>query len=566
MRRRDIRKRVIFSVLAIALLQKEIAVAANAVAQSADAKAPSLMNAPLPELTITDAPGLRTMTDLQNAEREKDAAAIIKVADSRKLSDYLGAPSSTVSSEELGRFEQDLQRLLLANKIVGIVDDPKGFNKWWPGKRANLLLTRQLMGENVSLQLFLVQVYTAFKRDMAENAKDPAIFIRWLEMVITNPIVRTVSETTYNLVANIFSFVSGIVWGALIAGPLGGMMTAFVEGIIRPLREKLGVLGNRIFAKPGVALNSMLFDQGAVGDAKEALNAAKEAANQMRELARSLGYEMTAQQYTENVNRIQEAWNLANQLWLKTQPASYQMGRNVLTDAMFFRPIQFSVSTLQGVQTAELHKQAIEATVDRIRAQSPSPQLVEKVADTLCEQLKEEMANEKVNPKASEAARANVNEAMESLEKLGASSKQIERIVQAQKNLLMGARHAAASLAAQVFHDFEFSEYNRIMPETIYKGYMVMRESFALDFFHREYARAVVDILELLEFKIEVASKTLQEASQSKRALRVLEKINSSPENSRAVERSGELGSKPQEADPKSERGVLKEAVGRFKK
>ena len=566
MRRRDIRKRVIFSVLAVALLQKEIAVAANAVAQGVETKAPSMVNAPLPELTITDAPNLKTMTDLANAEREKDAAAIIKVADARKLSDYLGASSSTVSSEELARFELDLQRLLLANKIIGIVDDPKGFNKWWPGKRANLLLTRQLMGENVSLQLFLVQVYTAFKRDMAENAKDPAIFIRWLEMVITNPVVRTVSETTYNLVANIFSFVSGIVWGALIAGPLGGMMTAFVEGIIRPLREKLGVLGNRIFAKPGVALNSMLFDQGAVGDAKEALAAAKESANQMRELARSLGYEMTAQQYTENVNRIQEAWNLANQLWLKTQPASYQMGRNVLTDAMFFRPIQFSVSTLQGVQTAELHKQAIEATVDRIRAQSPSPEFVEKVADTLCEQLKEEMANEKSNPKASEAARTNVNEAMQALEKLGASQKQIERIVQAQKNLLMGARHAAASLAAQVFHDFEFSEYNRIMPETIYKGYMVMRESFALDFFHKEYARAVVDILELLEFKIEIASKTLHEASQSKRALRVLEKINSSPEKMRAVERAGELGSKPEEGDTKSERGNLKEAVGRFKK
>jgi hypothetical protein len=506
----SVTRTLITSLVAVSLTGQQIAFAAQ---PTQAAQAPVAPSASKP---TTAAPVPRTDVHalLPQAKTGKQAIVVIGLAESRPLSVYFqhgGTP------DEIARLDADFKSLAKANALVGIADDLDSFEPWWDSHKTSILLSHDKV-QDVNLENFFTQIFIVYKAEKTQAQKDPNQFVSWLSTKVTNPAVRYASFTAFALVLGTFSFTLGLVKGAMVAGPAASMVGAFVEPIVRPIREKASIVGSRLFGPWGVKLSSKIFNEngsaeGAAGDLNHLesdIASAREGAKEARALMSTMGYEMSPAQYAANMSKLHAIWNKTNQVWVQTNPALFRDGRDVFSNAIALRPQAYSGQIMQSLQGAEQARQAIEQHIDRIISRTgQNAQVVEESVVTLLRAVE-------INENASEANKMTAKEGLEqsraALKTLGATDYQVDRIIESRLAELINVRHTAYTLAANLIHELQYEEYNRSLPDEVQKIQRALRDGTCLDYFHHEFKAQVSKILNEMEFRVDVAQKTVEAA------------------------------------------------------
>jgi hypothetical protein len=547
----NLQKRLVLSVLVAAFAQKEIAVATTM-------SLPMDQVPSVPKVMPTES---RLPSPLKQPRITDDAAPLIQIAQSRSMNEYFGASNAINDVSVLTRFEADLEKVLQANVMIGFAGDADRFRSWYATRKAELLLSRGLMGSDVNLQSYFANVFLKFKADMAQE--DTSVFTKWIEQQLNNDTLKMVSDPTFWFVVGTAVFMKDIVKGATIAGPLGGIVSAFVEPVVRPIREKVTLIGARLLTGWGSVLTRVLFrEPKAKGGSPEAVEKAAQSQKEAVQYLNSLGFDMTPQQFSESTNRIQDAYNQYNQIWLTTEPGSYQAGRDRMTDSLIMRMQSFSNAIFNAHQLAETYRQGIETQIERAKAQNPSQaQTIENVKETLFSKMQEQFLIDKSNGVALQAAATDIQNLKQELVRAGVSEPIVNRVVYAQNQVMLASRHAATSAASFLLHEMNFREYNRRLPGELYQRYLYMRQNFGLEFYTKLYAKEVVTHLAKLGVEITIldaVQKDMQNQDKHLRAMEKISQVNEKPDNVRAIDRLGE-----NRAGDKSEDRRVRDALSR---
>lgn len=537
----NFQKRVILSILILAFAQKEIALASTL----------SLPLDSLPDFTShkkdqtpKQMPAVMKLpAPLVAARITDEAAPLIQIAQARSLNEYFGTSNSINDPAILVRFDADLEKVLHANVMIGFANDADRFRAWYPPRKAELMLSRGLMGADVNLQSYFANVFLKFKADMAQE--DTSVFTKWLEQQLNNDKLKMVSDPTFWLIVGTAVFMKDIVKGATIAGPLGGIVSAFVEPIVRPIREKVVLIGARLFTGWGTVLTRVLFSEPkAKSTGDESIKKAQQAQRETISYLNSLGFDMTPTQFSETTSKLQDAWNQYNQVWLTTEPGSYQLGRDKMTDSLMLRMQSFSNTIFNAHQLVESYRHGIETSMDRVVAKNPGQAAaIEKARDVLFDKMEAHFLIDKANGAALQGAAVDVEKAKQELLRLGVAEPVLTRIENAQKQIMIASRHAATSAASFVFHELKFKEFNRRLPAELYERYQFMRQNFGLDFYTKLYAKEIVSILGRLGVQLsvlEVVKKDIDLSAKRNSAMEKVSKVNDAPANVRTLDRIGE--------------------------
>lgn len=513
--------------------------------QSALATAPA--KAPVP--VAAPAPAPAKLPD--PIRQELSAALAISRAEQLDVNTLLGLKGGQAKSEGLTTFENELFRALEANAAIGLVDDIEGFKVWWDKNKAMLLLEREKMGPNVSLQTFLLNSYIKFKVVNLKANEHPGSFVQWITSVASSSIVRRASESTWIFIIGVFTFMTGVVYGAMVAGPIAGFVNAFLEPVVRPIREKAVLLGARLFERPAIALNSFMFDVNSRQEAKAALGQASTAIKEMKAMIEGMGpYGITPEQIARNEGWFQAAWNRAYQVMVKTLPPAYQAGRGVLSDALIFRPKIFADGIAVALSAYETSLQGAESMVDRVsRLSTAEPRIVYDAASAFREAI-------------STGNEARIVELRAKFAEFGANAEQIARIEDGFRRSAVFRRHAITTTAAHALHEQQYREFNRALPTDLANATKAMRMSFGIDNFHREFAQEVKGLLNTVGIQLDAATKAI-EAVEAKevegRHLRAIENVNAKGEEN--AKRAGELTRKKGTAAEERVRDVIRGAT-----
>ncbi|MGZ3723562.1 MAG: hypothetical protein ACXVA9_11555 [Bdellovibrionales bacterium] len=451
----------------------------------------------------------------------------------------------------------DFEALVRANATIHFIDDPGEFLVWWQQNKVDLIAQTSSMGPGLNWQTFIANIYIKYKITKTDAHKDPSAFLQWMTGVLSNPWVKRITSSTFGVVATGFAFITGIVYGAMVAGPAAGFINAFLEPLIRPIREKGSVVGTKLFGRGGKALNSLLFDRKAKVEVTTGLEDAKTTIKDVRSILTIANYRMSAQQWSENMKRVYASWNHLNFVWNK-MPDVYHAGRDRAMDMIVFRPKDFANSVTQAMSAAEVHRQGAEQMLDRIMLKSSDPRQVESIGRNLLSLIEEQMRLQRETEK-SEALQPRIIELQNKLVELGAAPDQASRVVENFRRVFVFTRQAAGVLAANLLHDAQFSD---MIAETR-ATFEALRDSYSLEFFHAELGSEVSEILERMEFQINVDLKTVSEIEvkegSARPALELVEKLGASTDGARAASEPGSL-TRPA---PVTGEQRVQEAVGR---
>ena len=443
----------------------------------------------------------------------KQAVAVIQIAEERAVSAYF---TNGATQAEIEAFSRDMAALTQANKLAGMTDDVSKYSPWFQAHQTSLIISRTKM-RSTNLEGFFMESFIAYKAEETKNQKDPSALMNFLGAHVTSPIVRQMSATAWGVCAASFAFITGIAYGAIVAGPVAGSVGAFLDPVVRPFRERFSVIGNRWFGRFGAWINTKISStQDSDEGGKEGLKDARGAQQKARALVNSMGHDMTASDFTKNVTSMQKVWNEMNRVWASINSSIFKDGRSLMFDAVAFRPNnQFAAPVLQAVHASETFRQGIEQMVDRIALRnSIDPKIVEAASSELLKAVDERERSDQKDPAKAEAA---VALGQEKLVALGATKEQTERMISSRARELLFARHAAATLAANVIHDFQYEEFNRSLPDVLTEIQRVLRSNYCLDYFHKEFAVEVNRILTDLDFKLDVLTHSSDAATAEER-------------------------------------------------
>lgn len=488
-------KRALTFMIAFSMLQTELAAAAQAVAQTA----PSLQNL--------------TARPLQTPSNSAQAIALIRKAEQTSVASYFKAG---VTPQATLRLQTDLMAVAKANELVGIIDQAEGFRGWW-GKNGASVLQRRHLGQP-NLQGFFSEVYLLYKIEATNAQKDPTAFMRWLTDHVSNPTVLKVSKVTFGIFSGVFKTIGESFKNALTFAIVAGIASALVEPAVRPIREKAAIIGSKYLGRVGMLFNRVLFTNATLIETQEAVKSAKSAHKQARDLFNKMGYDLTVQQYEEHFAKLKEAWNAANQVWLKTNPEAFRNGRNIMNDGLVFRNQHFSLHAMVSVNGAETFRQGYEATIDRIAEASPDKASVHKTSQELLTAVEKQMSVERDSAEKAKAIEPEIAQLKQKLVALGATDAQADRIVSNRRRELANYRHTATSLAAGVIHDLQYEEFNRAMPQEVFDLYSKLKSGFSINFFHKEFAKEIVAELDKLGFQVELKGEQVAAEMQKRRA------------------------------------------------
>lgn len=511
---------------------------------------------------------------LPQAKTGKQAVAVIELAESRPLSTYFQDGGSTA---EITRLDADMKTLATANTLVGIADDLDKFELWWSTNKTSILLTRAKL-QSSNLEGFFTQVFIKFKAEETRAEKDPNAFIEWLSSKVTNPAVRFASYSSFVILVGTLAYAVGLVKGALVAGPAASILSALVEPIVRPIREKATMIGSRSWiGKLGSNLAITLFKNrqnaaSAIGDLNHLstqIASAREGALEAHELMKTMGYDMNSADFTANMAKFHTIWNKTNQVWVQTNPSLFRDGRDVFSNAIALKPQTYSGQIMQSLQGAEQARQNIEQHIDRII--SRTGQNAQVVEESVVRLLRAVEMNENAKEANQISAKDGLAEPKEALKALGATSYQVGRIIESRLSELVYVRHTAYTLAANVIHELQYEEYNRTLPEEVQTIQRSLRDGTCLDYFHNEFSGQVSKILNEMDIRLSAAEKVVDAAKESpqlklvrpeppkaldetsrkgvskylrdraSRATSALSRLNSMGQNRAAIERTGTL-------------------------
>ena len=513
---------------------------------------------------IEPTPERRAKIEAVNAAQE-----ILRQSGAKRVDNYF-AGQTDITLDSVVLFEKSFFLAVEAYARIQLIDDQDEFVAWWNENKTRLLKEAYYTRSNLNIQEFTFTLYTEYKAIKTRASEDPNMFIAFLDKVIKNKAVRESGAWVTGAALVMIYFIGNSIKGALIAGPLAAIMNGLTQPVVNPMVQKATLIGARILGRPGVWLNSRFFDEKKVENVKDQLKNTQQTVTDSLEMLRSMGHNASIEVVLENMARVQSAWNNANQVWISTQPAAYQNGRSLVMEAYIMRPRDLAQATSVGLQGAELFYQGIETLMDKIELTATTNlppeqrQLVLNDLRAAQEELSRVMEKSVAlaNSKTEEirALDQQVRAAQDRLVHLGATEAEVKRLADSYGKMHVSTRQAVNNLAAHIYHDFMYAEFNRKLPEEMKEVAQNMRTNFGLDYFHRIYAEQVVIFLEQMKFNLDVTLKMLNKLDVRNPDKKVVDKLNElSKKNQGTTDAMGDL--KPVEAGAK---GRIRGAIDRI--
>lgn len=438
--------------------------------------------------------------------------------------------------------EADFIKLIRANVATGFVDDEKGFLQYWSLHKTELLEQAPLVGQNpMTAQMFLAQTYTRYKILSTNAVEDPTAFQVWLSSIVDNPWVEWASWKTWVAAVGATLFFQGLLKGALIAGPAAGAFNAGVNPVMTPINQMLTVKGNKYLGPVGMKLNTWLFD----GKAKaETTTEAKEGIQAVRKMIEGQSYSITEESWSRYRLSIFKLWNNLNFLY-GLVPDAYKAGRDRMADFAIRLPRDFASSTTNAMTAAEVQRQGAEQILNRLILKGANAQEVEAVGQSLTNQIAESFRSYYSRPGVTGQLPSVSPDGESSLIRLGATPEQAAQFLKNTQEMFVFQRQAAGVLAGQLIHDMMYSD-------TIKGAESIYRESnktLGLDFMQDQLKLSVIEILDRLEFKVdlkaEVTAKTgsvPREAKAESSTKDIVDNVLKKQSSLHILQESGALG------------------------
>lgn len=493
-------KSYIASTVLVALLGQQLAVAAGA-----------------PTAHRLAVSGSTTRTQLRdwvaplhasNSMTRDEALKLISIAENRTVESYFIHGGD---AQDLQQLDSDMKVLANANAKVGIANDIGSFESWWATNKTPVLFARGKM-QSRNLQGFFTESFIDFKK----SDNNPSALPTWMSGVISNPTVVQISLTSFLVVYGTASFFGNIIRGAMTAGPAAGVVGALVDPVVRPFRENASTAGSRLLGGTGVKINEWFARRSRKAAAKqlsglhEGVADAEGVVERTRARLKTQGYDLTPEDYAANLEYLQSSWGETNRIWSNINNSIFKDGRSLVTDAVVNRPLVFATTITASATAAEVFHQGISANIDRIIARTGLPW---KTIDTSARELMVAIDRaEQTDVVDIAKAQADVQLAKQALLALGAGEIQIDEIMTGRSRELSFVRQIIGSLAANVFHDEQYEEFNKSLPEIIRDAQIAMRKSLSIDYFHHEYGVKVTEILNAMHLKVRMAHETLAAA------------------------------------------------------
>lgn len=459
--------------------------------------------------------------------------------------------------------EAFFRSLIKANATTGFIDDEQDFLEYWAAHKSEILKLPRLTGQGpLTWQGFLADAYTRYKIDKSDGIEG---VVGWLTSVVNNPYVEWGSWKTWAYATGALLFVSGVLKGALIAGPTAGAINAAINPIMTPINQKLAVKGNKYLGPVGMKLNSWLFDGK---DTKTQSVEAKEAVSGLRALIEGRSYSISETSWGSGMKSLYQYWNNLNFLY-SLVPDAYKGGRDRMADFAIRYPRDFAQGATVAISAAETQRQGAEGILDRMIAKGANAQSVESLGQTLASQIEQQMKIELDHPEKATAMQVDIDRAQAQFVQLGATTEQAARYVENTRKVFVFQRQAASMLAGQLIHDMMYSDTIK-GAEKVYNDFL---RTTGLDYMHAAMKDSVSEILNRLEFKVEVKASAAAMASEAPAPAKASES-SSSPAEKSALEKVMQINKATKapvlvqpgslmKAEPETASQRVKEAVGR---
>lgn len=483
-------------------------------------------------------------------------------------------------------------KLIRANTIIGFIDDEPGFVRYWQQNKQNILKTPQMAGTKpLNWQMFLAQTYTGYKLVQTNAEQDPRGFLKWLKEVGENPIVDWATVATTVAVIGAFNFVTGMLKGALIAGPAAGAVNSVINPIMSPIYQRLTIFGNKHLGPVQMIINQWLFETKApketasmtaeqLAEHEKQTRAAKDAVAGLRTMLEGRSYQISADNWARSMKALNKTWNKTNFLH-GLMPDVYRGGRDRVAFLVVQQSSDFANKALTAASSAEVYKQGAEGILNRMMTMAThDPSLerseisqrlkqIEYTGQALSEAVAEQIKIDREAPERSAEIQLEVEKGKAELMQLGADAKQAERFVENHRLSQISERQVATALASQVLHDAMYSDTIK-GAETMYAE---LYKNNSLGYLHAQMKMQVIEILDRIEFKLEVSiaetksqlklvTEKGHEKSPEKPKVNALELMLKKTSSSDGIQALGERGSiVKEEARTSGER--IKEAAGR---
>jgi hypothetical protein len=478
----------------------------------------------------------------------EQAKLTIQVAEARIIGDF-----STTEDEK------SFLELINANARIGFIDDAPAFTEFWKQNKAEILRAPPTVGAKpLNWQMFLAQTYTSYKIQKTKAHLNPSGLMQWMNGVVNNPWVNWASVGTAVAVMYSLNFVTGILKGAMIAGPAAGAVNSGINPIMTPVNQKLTIIGNKYFGPTGMKLNALFFDTKEMKASEESAKS-KEAINGLRHLIEGRSYDISSENWRTNMKALQKHWNKINFLW-GLLPDAYKGGRSIMADLTIRSTRDFAQATTNSINASEVQRQGAESILDRMIAKGANALAVEDAGQKLVETIKDQTKIDREHPERSKENQPRIESGKADLIRLGASPEQAERFVENYRKAYVFERQAAAMLVGQVIHDAMYSDTIK-GAESVYNEFL---KNQSLNYMHGQLKEAVVEILQRMEFKVQiatgVAALTQIAAEKAKEsALDKVQKITGTEASARSLNESGSVVKE----EPRTAAERAKEAAAR---
>lgn len=490
----------------------------------------------------------------------EEAKVTIKAAESRPLRE-LNLPGADL----------EFAILVQANALTKLVDDPTGFLEYF--KKNKFQLMRDEGVEAMNWQMFMAHAVIKFK--LIQSESNPKSFGQWLDSVVNSELIQESSWKTWLALVGAFyivksfigstgRFVGGVAHGAMIAGPAAGSVNAFLNPLVTPINQWLAVKGIKWVGPLGMWINKMIWERKKLPKNANAEDSGKEKKQMetLRQMLQGEHYRISPEQYEANRSNLMSVWNRLQWVF-GLVPDAYKFGRDRHVDLLLMRQRDFAQAAMNSVNAAEVQRQGAELILDRVISAGADRLAVDAISQdflALSEQLVQ--AEREGNAEKASELRVQIEATRAKLIDIGVRAEVAERVVEYYKNSFAFRHHAAAMLAAQLINDAMFAE----TIEAGRKLYEAMMRNSALNHLHATFKWEVKEILQALDFAIEVKEMEakVDQALESKQgeALERVVEATKDRASERTTSKPGSLTAEP--ARTGAER-VL-EAVGRGRK
>ena len=528
----------------------------------------------------------------------------LKAVGKKSLGDYfsqselnpssLSMDATKLSGGNREKLEKDILDLIHRGGRKNAWDEAE-FKKWWEANKNSIVTPAQMKSwKDMPVEVLLGVAFTRFAAEQADGNKTKLEDM--LRNLVQNEWAAWAIGGAVGAVTAVGTFLFNTVYTAFTVAVIGDIIKSYLDPVTKTIREAGGVVGAQQTAWFAVPLNekgqgfidrrqrkaaekkrlkqeklrakaqkqgltlpppaeemAKLEVQAAELQAKlpelaaktEALGAAeltiKKMPDKANELLDAISFPgLTVKQMEGNLNGFNKQWSEMVASWNSNLLPTSQAGRNLMIDAVVFRPKDFMRDSAMFDTKMEAYRHGIETSRDKAMAKfddkaraveqktnerlhliggsegsasdrkaAMEAALAEKEAALsaiAAERESTSAALDKLLSQTTDLAEAQfdlkpadwakLDELKNEIIKSGVfSPSELAELIDRQKSKVLGRRQMIGAVAAQMIHDMMFPEFNTKMPESISQMFRVMQKQFGFPYVEERFRPEIQKIL-----------------------------------------------------------------------